>query len=423
MNASTIILGAGPAGLHAAYELSKQGHTCLILEARDRIGGRVHTMTAGDGQSFEAGAEFVHGDLPLTAELMKEAGLEKRKSGGRWVSLRGGEASAGENASSAWRAMLKKMRSLEHDVSLQDFLDEHYTGNEHIALKDRAISYAEGFDSADASRASTKALGQEWSSEEGENYRVADGYGRLMEFLAERCTAAGSRIILSHPVSNIVANGEGVVVHTGEKTFRAETVIVALPLGVLQQHGASLLPGAPTYAGALRLLGMGDVIKFVLRFSEDFWEDEYPGLGFLLGAAEVPTWWTQAPEKGTMLTGWMAGRAARAHAHLSEEMLREAALKSLAQTFSRGIYSLEVLLKEAHVFNWSNDPWTLGSYAYATVDSKAAQAVLAQPLGGRVFFAGEYMYDGPAMGTVEAALWSGREAVQLVVKIMNQQAF
>ena len=417
MNTSTIIVGAGPAGLHAAYVLSKAGHTCLILEARDRIGGRVHTITGGDGKPFEAGAEFIHGDLPITIELLKKAGLEKSKAGGRWVSLRGGEASGGSNGGKDWSAMLKKMRSLERNVSLQDFLDEQYAGNEHVALKDRAISYAEGFDSADASRASAKALAEEWSSEDGENYRIDGGYGALMDYLSKIVVSAGSRILLSHPVSSVRSSAEGVTVAVGDKTFTAAQAVVAVPLGVLQKWGASLLPEAPAHTGALRLLGMGDVIKFVFRFREPFWEEAYPGLGFLLGAAEVPTWWTQAPEKSAVLTGWMAGRAARAHAHLSEKMLREAALKSLAQTFSRDIYSLEVLLEETHVFNWSDDPCALGSYAYATVDGKSAQAVLSQPHDGRIFFAGEYMYDGPAMGTVEAALWSGREVATEIGRV------
>lgn len=416
MDASTIIIGAGPTGLHAAYELSKQGRRCLILEARDRIGGRIHTITGGDGQPFEAGAEFIHGDLPITAELLKEAGLTKTKAGGRWVSLRGGEAASGENSGKDWKAMLNKMRALEHDVSLQDFLDQHYPGHEFTALKDRAISYAEGFDSADASRASAKTLGAEWSSEEGDNYRLDGGYGKLLDFLAQQCEAAGSRIELSQSVSSIKSTEGNVEVAVSEKIFKAEQVVIAVPLGVLQQNGAAIFPDAASHLGVLRLLGMGDVIKFLFCFHEPFWEDEYPGLGFLLGAAEVPTWWTQTPGKSGWLTGWMAGRAARAHTHLSTEMLREAALKSLAQTFSRDLYTLEVLLEESHIFNWSNDPHTLGSYAYATVDSKAAQAVLSQPLGGRVYFAGEYMYDGPAMGTVEAALWSGRDVASKLLK-------
>ena len=414
MDASTLIIGAGAAGLHAASELSRLGRPCLILEARDRIGGRIHTVPDGDGRPFETGAEFVHGDLPITRRLMEEIGVKKMAAGGSWVSLRGGEASDGTNAGNEWNTMLKKMRALKHDTSLQDFLDEHYAGNAYATLKDRAVSYAEGFDSADASRASAIALGEEWSNEEGKNYRVEGGYAALTDFLARQCLAAGSRIELSHRVERIVVSSNGVDVTAGGKVIRSENAIVALPLGVLQRDGHALLPNAASQMGALRLLGMGDVIKFIFRFHEAFWEGEHPGLGFLLGSGEVPTWWTQAPEKSMWLTGWMAGRAARAHAHLSEELLREAALKSLAQIFSRDIYSLEVLLEEAFVFNWSNDPFSLGSYAYATVDSKAAQAVLREPFGSRIFFAGEYMYDGPAMGTVEAALWSGLDVARQV---------
>jgi monoamine oxidase len=135
-----------------------------------------------------------------------------------------------------------------------------------------------------------------------------------------------------------------------------------------------------------------------------------------MSGAEVPTWWTQAPEESTVFTGWMAGRAARAHAHLSSAQLLDVALQSLAQIFSMDKNALKSELLGVRIDNWSSDPYALGSYAYTTLGAGDAQKVLALPMAGRIFFAGEYMYDGPAMGTVEAAFSSGIETAGKLLK-------
>lgn len=130
---------------------------------------------------------------------------------------------------------------------------------------------------------------------------------------------------------------------------------------------------------------------------------------FLLSSATIPTWWTQLPIHDNTLTGRLGGRAACTHAGMDNAQLLELAITSLSQIFSKKPEVVRALLAESYVYNWSKDPFTLGSYAYATVGYQQAQAILKEPIAGRVFFAGEYMYSGTEMGTVEAALWNGRE--------------
>jgi monoamine oxidase len=415
MQEETIIIGAGPAGLMAACELAKSHRRALILEARDRIGGRINTLYDAAGGSIEAGAEFVHGKLPITLALLKEAKLSVTATAGAWMVVKSGEAQE-DREGGDWRLLMQALKALENDMPLQDFLESHFPEAKYALLKDRAVAYAEGYDSADASRVSAKALYEEWSKEEEEQYRIDEGYQALTNFLARRAKEAGSAILLSHPVSAVTLSGRGVTVSAAGKDLNASRVIIALPLGVLQQERSPIAAlAAPGYSKALLQCGFGDVIKAVLHFRDAFWEEQYPGLGFLLSGAAIPTWWTQAPDESPVFTGWMAGRNARAHAHLSDRQLLELALGSLAQIFSMDKDNLERRLAEAYIVNWSADPYTLGAYAYATVDAPEARRVLSAPLAGRVFFAGEYMYDGPAMGTVEAALWSGREtALQLL---------
>jgi monoamine oxidase len=244
-----------------------------------------------------------------------------------------------------------------------------------------------GYDSADASRVSAKALYEEWNKEQETQYRIDKGYSALMDFLAARCIEAGSRILFSHPVTSISIKESGTVVEAGGETFDADKLIIALPLGVLQADTVHISTAPPHYVDALNSLGFGDVIKFVFRFRETFWEESYPDLGFLFSGATIPTWWTQAPSKNAVLTGWMSGRSAHASMNVPEAQLLETAMQSLAQLFSREQEELEAMLLEAHVANWSADPYTLGAYAYATVGSEAARAVLSQPIENRIFFA------------------------------------
>jgi monoamine oxidase len=403
----TIIIGAGPTGLMAARELSRQGRSVLILEARDRVGGRCHTE-----RGIEFGAEFIHGDLPILLSLLKEAGISYHATEGRWVQLSGGQEEDAFNES-AWPQLMQKLGALEEDMSLQELLTIHFADHKYAALKSQAIGYAEGYDTADTSRASAMALYEEWAAIEAgeETYRIKGGYSLLTDYLAGQVKANGGNILLSHPVSAIEHDRSGVHVTAADQTFHAENIIIAMPLGMLQ-HSHILKDNseeAGTYAQALQSLGFGDVIKFIFQFRQPFWEDTYKDMGFLLSGAAVPTWWTQLPERDNTLTGWLGGRAARIHAALSEAQLRDMAIASLVQIFSKDRGAIEELLIAAHIANWSSDPYTQGSYAYATVGYQDALKILSEPLDGKIFFAGEYMYHGPAMGTVEAALWSGRE--------------
>jgi monoamine oxidase len=413
MKDEVIVIGAGAAGLMAACELAEARYRVIILEARDRIGGRIQSWTDPDGKIIECGAEFVHGRLPLTTRLLDEAGLNKKESGGEWIELRSGHAEKSDDGKE-WRVLLNKLHSLEEDMSLQEFLEKYFPEDKYALLKDRAVSFAEGYDAADASKVSAKALYEEWTQEDEEQNRVEQGYSALMNFLAERVRSYGGRILLNQPVSYILAGANDVTV-IASKQFSAGRVVMAVPLGVLQNESIEIANASAAFKESIQGMGFGDVIKFLFRFDEAFWEEQYPELGFLFSRAPVPTWWTQAPSKSTLLTGWLAGRGARACSHLSQNQLLEMGLHSLAQIFSRDVAAIQDRLRETRVMNWSADPFTMGAYTYARPSSALAQKFLSKPLEGRIYFAGDFMYEGAAMGTVEAALSSGEEVARRII--------
>ena len=166
-------------------------------------------------------------------------------------------------------------------------------------------------------------------------------------------------------------------------------------------------------------MGFGGIIKLLLEFKTPFWENgDAEKIGFILSDEAIPTWWTQYPVASNILTGWLGGLPAEAKKELNELELLELALQSLANIFNRNLNELRDALIAFKAVNWTTDPFTLGSYAYDTVESKDARNVLRQAIAGKIFFAGEYLYEGPAMGTVEAALFSGNAVAEQIINLL-----
>jgi monoamine oxidase len=171
-------------------------------------------------------------------------------------------------------------------------------------------------------------------------------------------------------------------------------------------------------------MGFGAIIKVLLEFKEAFWGDEkttqlagydLKEMGFLLSDEEIPTWWTQYPEHSTVLTGWLGGPNAEKKKEAAAEDILQKSLQSLANIFKRSTQELKNNLIAWNVVNWTANPFTRGSYAYDTVEAAGARKILNMPINHTIHFAGEYLYDGPAMGTVEAALTSGMEVAKQII--------
>ncbi len=156
---------------------------------------------------------------------------------------------------------------------------------------------------------------------------------------------------------------------------------------------------------------MGAIIKIQMRFDHPFWKEQ-PGMQdmqFILSEEPVPTWWTQFPQQTAVLTGWLGGPAAKEWTNTGHDQLLTVALSSLANIFQIELLTLQNMLREYHIIDWTADPYTRGSYTYVTVETASVMNILERPIAGTLFFAGEAFYNGPLIGTVEAALTSGRD--------------
>lgn len=415
-NADIIIAGAGASGLMAARELVKKGFKVLVLEARDRIGGRIFTYTGNDiPHTTELGAEFIHGDLPLTLALCKEADISYTASGGKSYSSHKGVLSGNDFSFPFWDLFSNKLRQLQNDMPVALFLDTYFAGDEYTELRQSVKSFAEGYDAADTTKASMFALRDEWLREdENNNYRIDGGYSELMEFLAAQIQKYGGEIILSAAIKEIRWQQDTPEVKTEDgRVYKADKVIVTLPPAL---WNAELINPFPALSlAAASDLGYGDVVKVIIAFKEKFWESKgATGMGFLFTDQRIPTWWSQYPETAATLTGWLAGPKAAAFKNTPDNDILDIAVNTLASAFDVSGDIIRKKMFHAKVMNWSADVFTKGAYAYKTVRSADAIRILNEPLENKLYFAGEGLYDGDSIGTVEAALCSGRQTADKI---------
>ncbi|WP_153796743.1 flavin monoamine oxidase family protein [Foetidibacter luteolus] len=413
-----VIIGAGAAGLMAAKELTAKGYKVTLLEAADKPGGRIHTIHHPlFEQPIEAGAEFIHGRLPVTLQLLDEAGIEYRPVQGSMIRVNDCKWQEEDELITGWDYLMQVMNQQAEDMTIAQFLSAYFADDKYSQFRNTVKSFAEGYDLADINKASLFALRDEWINEEPEHYRIPGGYEQLITYLQKEVTGAGGVIRYRCIAKHVSVKNEGVEItcNTGE-ILNAGKVIITVPLGVLQsnQSKASLEiePLETEVREAISNMGFGPVIKIQLQFKEALWHRYKNELGFILSNEVIRTWWTQFPGSYPLLTGWLGGASAAAFKNDSDETILSLAITSLANIFCLPQQEITGLITASLVHNWQVKDFTLGGYSYDTLHSARARKVLQQPVGNHVYFAGEGLYEGPFPGTVEAALVSAKKVTE-----------
>ncbi len=421
MDAQILIIGAGAAGLYAAEKLSRSGKKVLVLEARDRLGGRIHT---GENGTFpvavEQGAEFIHGRAPKTRAVLRKAGAAITGVPRKMFRFKNGSWTVPEEFSENWAAFFDHAAQLKSDLVLRDFLQKYFNGPKDAAFRAMVRRFAEGYDLADPRKASTKILSEEWQLQNERQFLVTGGYSQLTGYLARKAVQQGCTLLTSSVVTEINWRKHAAAVHLADqRRFLAEKVLVTIPVGLLAAKRFSpgvirFTPDITGYRKAAGQIGFGAVTKIQLFFKNPFWEQSGFREGFLISGEAVPTWWTPADAGIPLLTGWLPHPAKPViYCRQPREGLKHvgSAISSLSAIFGLPPEQLQGMLLKSTSYNWAADCFAGGAYSYAYPGTGKATAVLNRPLRDTLFFAGEALGNGAVRGTVESALVSSENAV------------
>src|SRR3981081_3872817 len=253
-----VVVGAGMGGLTAARALAEAGMKVLVVEAQDRIGGRIWTRHVGD-EAIELGAEFIHGRPPELWALIDEAGLETYERGGAQVCFEDGALSDCSGAMEEVFAPLEKLEDFEGpDMSFAEYLDREQVPMEK---RGRIIGYVEGFNAADHREVSVASLGAQQKAEDADgsnhNYSLRGGYDQLPRYLSERITEFGSKVLTGTAVEEIRWEEGWVEVVSDLWSFNAPHAVVTLPLAVLQRGKVKIEPQPRQILEAAERCGWG----------------------------------------------------------------------------------------------------------------------------------------------------------------------
>lgn len=420
-----LVIGGGIAGLVAAWRLQQAGVEVEVLEARDRVGGRLWTASEYGPFPVELGAEFIHGDRVITWRFLERYGLralDDPSQDRRYVGMKGrvfpsedlsrplgeGIFAPLARASEAWFAAGKP------DTDLATAL-RWWAQEEGIDLTPQLWELWRTLASIgwSADLEEIGVYGDVEATYEGDgwrNWRIVEGQQALAERLAAEL---GTSVRLGCAVERIDWSEDSVCVVTTEGARRGDWAIVALPLGVLQSGAVEFVPGLPAeLAEAIQRLSPGYSMKIVVEFTEDPWTPEIgclfvttphgiwerPGLGF---AAPEPVF--------SLLVG---GSDARRLSAMGEEDAIREVVQALGAVLGQ---DLAGRIRQGRVVDWGRDPWCRGGYSFVPPSASGLRARFSEVVGGRLVFAGEHTsVERPS--TVHGAIESGLRAAEQILE-------
>jgi monoamine oxidase len=436
-----VVIGAGVAGLAAAGRLRDAGVRVLVLEARDRIGGRVFTARSpASPVPIELGAEFLHGDAPQVREIVRAAGLlEVDIDAARLRAARGRITEIDDYWARLDRILGQADEARQPDRPLSELFAERPGGDRFAGDRADARAFVEGFHAAELDRISERAVagGGNPGAEESEQRmaRLVDGYDRIPGWLA---TPLGSAIRLRHVVSGIEWESARVRVRAsrprGTLQVDARAAIVTVPVSLLHEDagGRGAIEFTPPLPAPIReaasRIAMGHVARIGLLFDRplpDLLDGKrgrrVAGSAFIQApGADVPVWWTAYPLRTGLVIGWAGGPAAMRLPSGREEFT-ECALRSLATTLDVSLRKLRGHLVESFAHDWQHDAFARGAYSYALVGGAGAASVLAKPIRRTLFLAGEATDAEGSNGTVHGAIASGHRAASQALRALAQR--
>ncbi len=410
-----VVIGGGVAGLAAASTLAEAGVSTLVVEARQRLGGLVHSSRDELGIT-ERGAEFIHDTTHIIARILEKSGAVLKSVPPKVRYVRDGELLSD---SEPWVLHVRRIKSeiglhSGRAVSVAQLLCSLSEGYPADALERvaNAISSHEGAPVDDLSMAALNYYGDTLS----EHARICGGFGLLVDFLK-----AGVDALLGCPVTRVSHDGTGVRVfdQEGKQFISSLCAVIAVPLGVLQSGTIVVEPGLDSkHREALSSLRMNRTIKIALDFSSRIFGGEE--LLSLPGA--VPEMWATPRGAGEKLTGFSGGRLLIDYEELFSDVgaLTESLLETLEMIFGSAVRRS---FSSAELIDWSQDLYARGSCSYSSFGASGsdleARRALASPLSSRLFLCGEATNFLGAHGTVHGAYDTGIRAANEALEALR----
>ncbi|HET9743770.1 MAG TPA: NAD(P)/FAD-dependent oxidoreductase [Terriglobales bacterium] len=433
--ADVLIIGAGAAGLAAAARLSQAGAQVVILEARDRIGGRVLTVhPEGLDVTVELGAEFVHGRPPEIFELIHQANIRYRK-------IQGQPFCSNEQAIGRcdfWSRIEKVLDAMKPPVpprlSFEQFVNA--LSDPEVTAEDKraACMYVRGFHAAHPDEISVQSLIEGMKAEEeidgDSQFRLPGGYDQIVSALHSQINSGRVRLELETAVTHVGWTRSGVRAEAVKKnanraTFEARRCVVALPLANLKSCGASGVTFDPPLSAkqdALAKLRCGHIVRVTMVFREPFWKEmqaegrSLDRMTFLFSRDPVfPTFWTLIPLDAPVMTAWAPADAAERLSSRSNDEICEQAVAALARAMHLPVDQIGKQLVRAYTHNWQADSYAQAAYSYVAVGGADTQRDFAAPLDKVLFFAGEATNSAGYHGTVHGAIATGYRVAEEIL--------
>jgi monoamine oxidase len=419
-----IVIGAGVAGLAAARALTRAGVPVAILEARQRIGGRIHTLAdALSPVPIELGAEFVHGRPPEIWHAVDGGRLAPIEVGGEFRFLHKGEPQPRESHDG--KDPLEPLMPAMTAAPEQSFAQFLAASNASADVRGAATGYVEGFNAARADTISIRGLAQMQEAANrihgDHSFRLMRGYGALIEWLWAGMDDELLRCHFGAPVERIAWRHGRVEIHSAAGMFAAARAVVTLPLGVLASRSVGFDPEPPALRNGLAGAVVGHAVRMVLRFRRPVWEDReaLADTGFLFSAEyHFPTWWTTLPVRSPVITGWMGGPRAEESREWDAPRRLTEALGALARILNTSGSTLAGELESWHTHDWSQDPFSRGAYSYPRTGGLDALQRFGEPVEDTLYFAGEAVNAEGHIGTVHGAMATGIRAARQILQVL-----